>query len=92
MYAVIEALLLVVLFGFWFATGFGRTVRTPYWQGMHYDLVAGRHVGVLPRGQAGAQPRDRHRRPEPRRPPRAADPGRAAGTPDPATRSSSSTR
>jgi 1-acyl-sn-glycerol-3-phosphate acyltransferase len=41
MYAVIEALLLVVLFGFWFATGFGRWVRTPYWQGIHYDLVEG---------------------------------------------------
>ena len=41
MYAVIEALLLVVLFGFWFATGFGRRMRTPYWQGIHYDLVEG---------------------------------------------------
>jgi 1-acyl-sn-glycerol-3-phosphate acyltransferase len=41
MYAVIEALLLVVLCGFWFATGFGRTVRTAYWQGIHYDLVEG---------------------------------------------------
>jgi 1-acyl-sn-glycerol-3-phosphate acyltransferase len=41
MYAVIEALLLVVLFGFWFATGFGRTVRSAYWQGVHYDLVEG---------------------------------------------------
>ena len=41
MYAVIEALLLVVLCGFWFATGFGRTVRSAYWQGIHYDLVEG---------------------------------------------------
>jgi 1-acyl-sn-glycerol-3-phosphate acyltransferase len=41
MYAVIEALLLVVLFGFWLATGFGRRVRTAYWQGVHYDLVEG---------------------------------------------------
>ena len=41
MYAAIEALLLVVLCGFWFATGFGRTVRSAYWQGIHYDLVEG---------------------------------------------------
>ncbi len=40
-YAVIEALLLVVMFGFWFASGFGHRVRTPYWQGIHYDLVEG---------------------------------------------------
>lgn len=41
MYLTIEALLLVVLLGFWLASGFGRTIRRPYWEGVHYDLVQG---------------------------------------------------
>ena len=36
-----ESLLLVVLFGWWLASGFGRRIRTPYWEGVHYDLVQG---------------------------------------------------
>jgi 1-acyl-sn-glycerol-3-phosphate acyltransferase len=36
-----EALLLVILFGWWLASGFGRRIRTPYWEGLHYDLVQG---------------------------------------------------
>ena len=40
-YATAEALLLLVLLGFWFASGFGRRMRTPYWEGLHYDLVQG---------------------------------------------------
>jgi 1-acyl-sn-glycerol-3-phosphate acyltransferase len=36
-----EALLLVILFGWWLASGFGRRIRTPYWEGVHYDLVQG---------------------------------------------------
>jgi len=33
--------LLVILFGWWLASGFGRRIRTPYWEGVHYDLVQG---------------------------------------------------
>lgn len=39
MYLVIEGLLLVVLFAFWLSSGFGRRLKTPYWQGIHYDLI-----------------------------------------------------
>lgn len=41
LYLTAEALLLVVLLGFWLASGFGRWVRRPYWEGLHYDLVQG---------------------------------------------------
>jgi 1-acyl-sn-glycerol-3-phosphate acyltransferase len=40
-YATIDSLMLVVMFGYWLASGFGRFLRTPYWQGLHYDLVEG---------------------------------------------------
>jgi 1-acyl-sn-glycerol-3-phosphate acyltransferase len=36
-----ESVLLVILFGWWVASGFGRRIRTPYWEGLHYDLVQG---------------------------------------------------
>lgn len=39
LYLVCESLLLVILFGFWLASGFGRRIRTPYWEGIHYDLA-----------------------------------------------------
>ena len=41
LYLTIEALLLVVLLGMWLASGLGRRMRTPYWEGIHYDLVQG---------------------------------------------------
>ncbi|WP_205473039.1 1-acyl-sn-glycerol-3-phosphate acyltransferase [Nocardioides sp. SYSU D00038] len=41
LYLTIEALLLVVLGGFWLAAGLGRRLRRPYWEGLHYDLVQG---------------------------------------------------
>jgi len=41
LYATCEALLLLVLFGLWFSSGFGRRVRSPYFEGIHYDLVQG---------------------------------------------------
>jgi len=41
LYVTCEALLLVVLFGLWLAAGFGRRLRTPYFEGIHYDLVQG---------------------------------------------------
>ena len=39
LYLTLEGLLLVVLFGWWLASGFGRWIRTPYWEGVHYELV-----------------------------------------------------
>src|ERR1700712_2592793 len=36
-----ESVLLVILLGWWVASGFGRRIRTAYWQGVHYDLVQG---------------------------------------------------
>src|SRR4051812_11949746 len=41
LYATIDSLMLVVMFGYWLAAGGSRRVRTPYWQGIHYDLVQG---------------------------------------------------
>ncbi len=41
LYLVGESLLLVILFGLWLSSGFGWRVRTPYYQGIHYDLVQG---------------------------------------------------
>jgi 1-acyl-sn-glycerol-3-phosphate acyltransferase len=40
-YLTVESVLLVILFGYWLASGFGRRIRTPYWEGIHYDLVQG---------------------------------------------------
>lgn len=40
-YLTCEALLLLVMFGLWVASGFGWKLRTPYFQGIHYDLVQG---------------------------------------------------
>jgi 1-acyl-sn-glycerol-3-phosphate acyltransferase len=40
-YLTCEALLLVVMFGLWLASGFGWRLRTPYFEGIHYDLVQG---------------------------------------------------
>ena len=36
-----ESVLLVILLGWWVASGFGRRIRAQYWQGVHYDLVQG---------------------------------------------------
>ena len=40
-YVTVESILLVVLLGLWLASGFGRRIRTPYFEGIHYDLVQG---------------------------------------------------
>lgn len=37
----IETVCLAVLLGWWVASGFGRRIRTPYWEGVHYDLAQG---------------------------------------------------
>jgi 1-acyl-sn-glycerol-3-phosphate acyltransferase len=41
LYLTCEAILLVILFGLWVASGFGWKMRTPYFEGIHYDLVQG---------------------------------------------------
>jgi 1-acyl-sn-glycerol-3-phosphate acyltransferase len=41
LYLTCESLMLVVLLGLWLASGFGRWIRTPYFEGIHYDLVQG---------------------------------------------------
>jgi 1-acyl-sn-glycerol-3-phosphate acyltransferase len=40
-YLTIETVMLLVMWGAWFASGLGRRIRTPYWEGIHYDLVQG---------------------------------------------------
>lgn len=40
-YLTFEAVLLVVLLGLWLASGLGRRIRTPYFEGIHYELVQG---------------------------------------------------
>ena len=83
LYLTCEALLLVVLFGLWFASGFGWRVRTPYFEGIHYDLVQGVMWVFFREARRVLRAEDRDRRADPGRPPRRADPGRAAGTPGP---------
>ena len=41
LYLSMEAMLLPVLWGLWLASGCGWRLRTPYWEGIHYDLVQG---------------------------------------------------
>lgn len=41
LYATLDSLMVVVMTGYWLASGFGWKVRAPYWQGLHYDLVQG---------------------------------------------------
>ncbi|MCD6638956.1 MAG: 1-acyl-sn-glycerol-3-phosphate acyltransferase [Nocardioides sp.] len=40
-YLTFETLLLAVLLGLWLASGFGWRIRSPYFAGIHYDLVQG---------------------------------------------------
>jgi 1-acyl-sn-glycerol-3-phosphate acyltransferase len=41
LYLTGESVLLLVMLGLWLAAGFGRRLRTPYFEGIHYDLVQG---------------------------------------------------
>ena len=47
LYLTIESLLLVVLLGLWLASGFGWKIRSPYFSGIHYDLVQFTLVGFF---------------------------------------------
>ena len=40
-YLTLETLLLAVMLGLWLASGFGWRIRSPYFAGIHYDLVQG---------------------------------------------------
>ena len=39
LYLTCESLMLVVMLGLWLASGFGRRIRTPYYEGIHYELL-----------------------------------------------------
>ena len=39
MHLVLESLMLIELFGLWIASGFGRWIRTPFFERIHYDIV-----------------------------------------------------
>ncbi|QZY29174.1 1-acyl-sn-glycerol-3-phosphate acyltransferase [Nocardioides coralli] len=41
LYLTCETVLLLVLWGLWFSSALGRRIRTPYFEGIHYDLVQG---------------------------------------------------
>jgi 1-acyl-sn-glycerol-3-phosphate acyltransferase len=41
LYLTCESVVLVVMLGLWLASGFGWWIRTPYFEGIHYDLVQG---------------------------------------------------
>lgn len=41
LYLALESVGLLVLLGLWLASGFGARIRTPYFEGIHYDLVQG---------------------------------------------------
>jgi 1-acyl-sn-glycerol-3-phosphate acyltransferase len=41
LYLTCETVMLLVLLGLWLASGFGWRMRTPYFEGIHYDLVQG---------------------------------------------------
>ncbi|MFC6287001.1 1-acyl-sn-glycerol-3-phosphate acyltransferase [Nocardioides sp. GCM10027113] len=41
LYATCETLLLVIMLALWVSSGFGWRMRSPYFEGIHYDLVQG---------------------------------------------------
>ena len=41
LYLTVESVVLVILLGWWLASGFGWRLRTAYFQGLHYELVQG---------------------------------------------------
>lgn len=47
LYLTAESLLLFVLLGLWLASGFGWRIRSPYFAGIHYDLVQWVLVGFF---------------------------------------------
>ena len=88
LYLTCESVLLVVLFGLWIASGFGWRMRTPYFEGIHYDLVQGLLWVFFREARRVLRAADRDRRADAGRAPRHAARWSAAGTPGRATRSS----
>ena len=86
-YVTCESVLLVVLLGLWLASGFGRRIRTPYFEGIHYDLVQGLMWVVFREARRVLRAADRDRRARRRTPTRARRCWSPAGTPARATRS-----
>ncbi len=41
LYLTCETVMLAVMLGLWVSSGFGAKMRTPYFEGIHYDLVQG---------------------------------------------------
>ena len=62
--------------GCWLASGFGRRIRTPYFEGIHYDLVQGMMWVVFREARRVLRARDRDRGPGAGRAPRDAADGR----------------
>ena len=75
LYLTCETVLLVVLFGLWLASGFGWRIRTPYFEGIHYDLVQGVMWVFFREAKRVLNLTIETDGPEPRRPSRHADPG-----------------
>ena len=57
-----------MLFGLWLASGFGWRIRTPYFEGIHYDLVQGVMWVFFREARRVLRPDDRDRRARPRTP------------------------
>ena len=65
----------MVLFGLWIASGFGWKIRTPYFEGIHYDLVQGAMWVFFREARRVLRLTHRVRGPGDRCAPRPADPG-----------------
>jgi 1-acyl-sn-glycerol-3-phosphate acyltransferase len=50
-FAVVESVTIVTLFGLWVASGFGRRIRDERWQAAHYAVMRG-YLGVIVRSAA----------------------------------------
>ena len=83
----LRGVLLVVMLGLWIASGFGWRIRTPYFEGIHYDLVQGVMWVFFREARRVLRLTHRDRRPGAGRAPRDARSWSAAGTPGRATRS-----
>ena len=71
------------MLGLWLASGFGWRLRTPYCQGIHYDLVQGVMWVFFREAKRVLRLDDRHRGPDARTRTRAGRSWSAAGTPGP---------
>ena len=63
LYLTAESLLLLVLLGLWLASGFGWRMRSPYFAGIHYDLVQWVLVVFFREARRVLALQDPHRRP-----------------------------